>query len=159
VSNPAVPSPSNGYHVDHARMLRRCYRELTGRILLPAVEDSVATARMLYETDLVVMSHNTATDPVFNYANLAAQRLFEMPWDDYVRTPSRLSAEPVDRAERARLMAAVAERGFIEDYHGVRISRGGRRFRIEQATVWNLFDEAGNPAGQAAAFSHWVPLG
>ena len=52
-------------------------------------------------------------------------------------------------------VAAVTARGFIDDYSGIRISKMGRRFRIEQATVWNLLDEHKNHAGQAALFSQW----
>ena len=66
--------------------------------------------------------------------------------------PSRLTAEAPDRIERARLLAEVAARGSIDDYSGVRISRTGQRFRIEQATVWNLTDETGQRCGQAATF-------
>ena len=60
-----------------------------------------------------------------------------------------------DRDERARLLAAVTANGFIDDYAGIRISKTGRRFRIAQATVWNLLDESGTFSGQAAMFSRW----
>jgi len=49
----------------------------------------------------------------------------------------------------------VRDNGFIDDYSGIRISLNGRRFRINQATVWNVLDEAGAYAGQAATFSSW----
>ena len=70
----------------------------------------------------------------------------------------RLTAQAPNREERARLLAQVAAKGYIDDYSGVRISRKGRRFRIERATVWNLTDENGSPCGQAATFSKWKPL-
>lgn len=69
------------------------------------------------------------------YANLTAQRLFEMTWYEITSLPSRLSAEPESREERARLLAAVSKRGFIEDYCGVRVSSSGRCIMIEQETV------------------------
>ena len=47
--------------------------------------------------------------------------------------------------------------GFVDDYQGIRISRTGKRFRIEQAIVWNLVDDQGRHAGQAATFDHWSP--
>ena len=72
--------------------------------------------------------------------------------------PSRLSAEPDLRSERAALMARVTRDGFIDDYSGVRVSATGRRFRIQKATVWNLDDDAGTRHGQAAAFSDWAFL-
>jgi predicted DNA-binding protein (UPF0251 family) len=78
-----------------------------------------------------------------------------MSWAELTRTPSRLTAEAPNREERARLLAEVAARGFIDDYSGIRISKTGRRFRIAQATVWNLLSETGQPCGQAAMFSRW----
>ena len=53
------------------------------------------------------------------------------------------------------VLAEVTAHGFIENYSGIRISKNGRRFRIAQATVWNLLAEKGEPRGQAAMFSQW----
>jgi predicted DNA-binding protein (UPF0251 family) len=92
---------------------------------------------------------------VLNYGNRAALALWEMSWQELTRTPSRRTAEAPNRAERARLLVAVTERGFIDDYNGVRISRTGRRFHIARATVWNLLTEEGARCGQAAMFSEW----
>ena len=90
-----------------------------------------------------------------NYGNAAALALWEMPWAELKRTPSRLTAEAPDRDERTRLLETVKTRGFIDDYSGIRISKTGRRFKISRATVWNLISETGRPCGQAAMFSHW----
>jgi PAS domain-containing protein len=93
------------------------------------------------------------SDHVFCYANAAALTAFETTWDGLIGLPSSASAEPVHRDERRRLLDEVGRRGFIEDYSGIRISRKGRRFRILRATVFNLLDEAGRYAGQAATFT------
>lgn len=152
------PGPANDWLAEHAALLIRCYRQWTGRDLVdPCLPPSMA-AQALYEAPFVVLSHNTEADPRFTYANLSAQRLFEMPWAEIVGLPSRYSAEPLAREERERLLQRVAEHGFIDDYSGVRIAKSGRRFRIVQATVWNLFDPAGQPAGQAACFGNWQAL-
>jgi hypothetical protein len=82
-----------------------------------------------------------------------------MDWDTLVRTPSRQTAEPVHRVERAAFLARVRENGFVDDYSGIRISKNGRRFRIRRATVWNLDDADGRYAGQAATFAEWEFLG
>lgn len=89
------------------------------------------------------------------YANRAGMKLFELTWDELTVFPSRRTAEPAHQEARARLLATVARRGFIDDYQGVRITRSGRRFVIEQATVWNVFDARGGRCGQAATFSRW----
>jgi len=81
-----------------------------------------------------------------------------MSWAELTQTPSRCSAEPLERAERERLMTTVRAQGFIGDYCGVRISARGARFLIEQAIVWNVFDLDDRLAGQAAMFDQWTPL-
>jgi hypothetical protein len=152
-----APGSSNGFHDKHVTRLATSYMHWTGKSLGatgPAGEQ--VDAQMIYRAPFVVLSHDTAQDPIFNYANLIGQRLFEMTWADFMVTPSRYSAEPLARSERLRLFDRVASIGFIDDYRGIRISRTGRRFRIDQATVWTVRDEAGNFAGQAAMFSEWA---
>jgi hypothetical protein len=102
-----------------------------------------------------VLAHNTEPDPRFIYANKTAQACFEYTWDEFISLPSRLSAEAPNRAERQRLMEAVALKGFISDYSGLRISKSGRRFSIENGIVWQLIDRNGHSHGQAATFSSW----
>ena len=138
-------------------MLCASYQRLTGSDLITA-DSGRSLAEALYQAPFVVLSHGTESDPIFNYANLTAQRLFEMTWAQITALPSRFSAEPLSRRERERLLKAVSERGYIDDYRGVRISSTGRRFMIEQATVWNLRDTQGRPTGQAATFAEWVVL-
>jgi hypothetical protein len=46
----------------------------------------------------------------------AGLELFEMDWDTFVRTPSRFSAGPVDRAERAALLACASRDGVVTNY-------------------------------------------
>ena len=64
----------------------------------------------------------------------------------------------MERQERARQLERVRRDGFIDDYAGVRISATGKRFRIEQAVVWNLIDGNGEIHGQAATFDRWKPI-
>jgi hypothetical protein len=156
--NDSEPGVGNFYLRDHALLLLASYRRLTGRDLLPAALPTLQAARDLYHAPFVVLSHDTAADPVFTYANLTAQRLFEMPWPEIVGMPSRLSAESPLREERQRLLDRVAANGYIDDYRGVRIARTGRRFMIGNSTVWNLIDDRGGKVGQAATFSEWLPV-
>lgn len=152
------PDASNGFQASSASLIVASHRRLVGQPLLPAsVAADVGIA--LYQAPLVVLAHDMAADPVFFYANRMAQGLFEMTWDEMVRLPSRLSAQPLAREEREHLLKRVAERGYVDDYSGIRVSKTGRRFRIEGATVWNLVGANGVCVGQAAAFDAWVPLG
>ena len=152
------PSPANRYRVEHAECLRRTYHALTGRDLIdPALSPEVA-ADALFHAPFVVLSHDAAPDPILTYGNRQALELFKLTWEQLIQMPSRLTAEAPDRAERVRSLAQVAAQGFIDDYSGVRISRTGQRFRIEQATAWNLTDERGRLCGQAATFREWHDL-
>lgn len=106
----------------------------------------------LYECPFVVLSHGQQADPVLNYGNLAAQKLWEMDWSTFTNTPSRLTAEPMERETRDNFLRTVSDYGFIDNYTGIRLSSKGRRFYILEATVWNLLDKKGINHGQAATF-------
>ena len=138
--------------IAQTQTLARSLKQWTGRDLLPGDFSPAELAEKLFHAPFVLVSHGTEADPVLNYGNAAALALWEMSWDELTRTPSRLTAEAPNREERARLLAAVTARGFIDDYSGVRISKTGRRFHIARATVWNLISETGRPCGQAAMF-------
>lgn len=131
-------------------LLTDSHRRLVGR---PLVADETADAAWLYaEAPFAVLAHDTCADPLFIYANRAAQAAFGYEWDEIVGLPSRFSAEAPDRAERQRLLDAVARDGFVADYSGIRIAKSGRRFAITDGRVWQLVDEAGVIRGQAATF-------
>jgi MEKHLA domain len=155
--NPCRPEPSeeNQFCRDHVGALLASLRRWTGRDLVDRQLPMVEQARRIFYAPFAVLSHNNAADPILNYGNRAVMELFELSWQELTQTPSRLTAAAVHRDERARLLETVTRRGFIDDYRGVRVSQSGRRFLIENATVWNLLDEAGAPYGQAATFSGW----
>ena len=145
------PAEKNNFLVEHAQLLKDSYRHLLLKDLIENTYSDEAFARQLFHASFAVVSHDTASDPVFNYANLKALELFELSWEDFTRLPSRLSAEPVNQAERERLLAEVTQKGYIDHYEGVRVSSTGKRFLIKNAVVWNLMDNK----GQAAWFGEW----
>ena len=110
------------------------------------------SAKALYHAPFPVLSHNTAADPVLNYGNLAAQQLWEMGWDALTALPSRLTAEPAERAQRDAMFAELRDKGFIENYAGIRISATGKRFEIRNAIIWPLLGPGGVKVGEAATF-------
>ncbi len=132
-------------NASHARLLGR---ELTER-----------GARWLYrEAPFVVLAHGVGPDPVFTYANRAAQTCFGYDRESFLTLPSRLSAEADARDSRRRVFDEVARSGFVTGYSGVRVTKTGRRFRIEDATIWRLTDADGAFLGEAATFARWVDL-
>jgi hypothetical protein len=136
------------------QLIAESYARLLGRPLVAAGD----IAASLWTAPQVIVAHDTQVDPAFFYGNRLALQVFAMDFAAFTRLPSRYSAEPLERGERAHLLARVTRDGFIDDYAGVRIAANGRRFRIEQAVVWNLIDAAGACHGQAATFSRWVLL-
>ncbi len=143
---------------DPVPLIVRSYRHWTGENLLPPGPAESGWAEALEEVSRVVVAHDTAEEPCFIYGNRAALELFEMRREAFIGMPSRLSAEPVWREERARVLEEVRVRGFSTSYSAVRISATGKRFRIENAVLWNLVDSHGVRRGQAAAFSEWTVL-
>ena len=136
---------------DFFALLTGSYARRLGETLVPAGAD----AGWLYgQAPFAVLAHDGGADPRFVYANRAAQACFGYERDDLIGLPSRLSAEAPERAERQRLLDAVARDGFTRGYRGLRIAKDGRRFWIERAVVWQL-DRDGVTLGQAATFSDW----
>ncbi len=144
--------------VEWTRRLLDSFRHWTGRELIERQGDPEFQARVLFESPMVVVSHGTEADPILNYGNQAALDLWEMTWKQLIKTPSRLTAEPVDRAEREWMLEQARLRGYIDTYRGVRISGTGRRFLVENALIWNVFGAGHRQLGQAATFARWTWL-
>lgn len=144
--------------VEWSQLLLDSYRHWIGNDLIERTPDAEQQARTLFEASFVVVSHGVEPDPILNYANQTALDLWELSWDRFIKTPSRLTAEPDERAERERLLMQARAEGYYDGYRGVRISSTGRRFRVEQALIWTVIDSAGRPIGQGATFSQWSHL-
>jgi MEKHLA domain len=153
----------------HVQRLLKSFQHWTGKPLLdmeqllnraentliPSPEEQ---AEVLFNAPFVVVSHGAEPDPILNYGNRKALELWEMDWQQFTQTPSRLTAEPIAQAERSRLLQATQENGFICNYHSIRISSTGKRFWIRDVMVWNVLDEMGIKCGQAAMFERWEPI-
>jgi hypothetical protein len=150
--------------------LLRSHEQAFGRPLLaglPSDATPLQWSQALFAAAAVVLAHDGADPggdpgPRLIYANRAALQLWQRPWTELVGMPSRLTAEPAERAERAQALHSVQRRQAIADYSGIRIDSQGRRFRIAGARVWSLTPAASSSSehdlqacGQAAAFSSW----
>ena len=144
--------------IEWTQYLLASYVRLVKQELITRVGTPLEQAECLFNSSFVVASHGLQEDPILNYGNQRALELWEMNWEQFTQTPSRLTAEPVNREERARMLEQAKTRGYISDYRGVRISRNGKRFLVEQATVWTIQTSDGTPLGQAATFSDWTFL-
>jgi hypothetical protein len=143
--------------LNHVGLLVSSFKLLTGKNILVSGSDSDSISREIFFAPYAVMSHGTEEDPVFNYANQCALDLFEITWENFIKLPSKYSAEADSQGERERILQQVAENGYADDYSGVRISNKGRRFKIKNATVWNVIDQR-RCYGQAALIRNWTYL-
>jgi hypothetical protein len=143
--------------VAFAELLAGSHERVVGTRILPEGLAGAEAARWLYgEAPFGLLAHDTSADPSFVYANATAQKCFEYSWEEFTGMPSRLSAEADGREKRQAFMDGVLRQGYVSGYRGVRIARSGRRFWIEDTTVWNLLDRDGTLQGQAALIRGWA---
>ena len=146
--------------LQHIQLLLNSFQHWTGKALIPNTDrlTPIEIANLLFKADFVIVSHGTQADPILNYGNQKALELWQMDWSTFTTTPSRYTAEPMERSERAQLLAQAQAQGYIANYRGVRIASTGDRFYINNAIIWNVIDRDGNLCGQAATFKDWQLL-
>jgi hypothetical protein len=149
----AAPSEENDYQNAFITRLVRSFARVTGGDLVAeAGLEPKALGRSAYFGDFALLSHRGGADAVLNYGNAFSLRLWECDWDAFTSTPSAATAPQEVSGARGLLMQKVSRDNFVSGYCGERISRTGRRFLIEDVTVWRLLDEAENSFGMAAFF-------
>ncbi len=136
----------------------RSYFHWTNTHLAPSTSISSEIANSLFFAPFVLLAHGTEADPILKYGNQQALQLWEMNWEEFIKTPSRKTAEVMEQSQRQRFLEEVNKKGCIANYEGIRISNSGKQFRIFNTQVWNLVDENGVYSGQAACFDRWEYL-
>lgn len=150
----ALAKPALVAFLEHAAA---SYARAVGKPLVPATSGAELVTQ-LARARFVFLSHDTQPQPVYTFGNALALQLWEMTWDEFTSLPSNRCAEPMHREQREQFLREVAERGVACGYSGVRISKTGRRFRIEDVTCWNVTDSHGTFLGQAACYPRWTFL-
>lgn len=153
-----MPLTIDPQNLRQASLIITSYKHWIGIDLIDPTLSTAAQAKALYEASFVVVSHGIENDPIFNYANESAQKLWELSWERFTQMPSKKSAEASVRDDRATLLNNLKNTGYSNAYRGTRISSTGRRFDIVNACVWNIIDENGTYQGQAAMFAQWEYL-
>ncbi len=146
--------------IAHNQALLNSYRSHLGIELIDRSGSLLEQSQRLWHAPIVVLSHDGQADPIFTYGNQLALDLWEFDWESFIQLPSRLSAEPDAQADRDRLLAEAKAQGYIQNYQGIRRSRSGVRFWIENVTLWSFPNhasqkDASQTIAQAATFSNW----
>lgn len=137
--------------VEHIKNVLNSFEKLTGKTIINRTTPE-ADLLEIENAEFVLVSHNGAEDPILNYGNQFALKLWEMSWNDFIKTPSRKTAEPDLRVKRGEMLSIVSKQGYYENYEGVRISSSGKQFKIKNAVIWNVTNVNDVCIGQAAYF-------
>jgi hypothetical protein len=142
------------------RIMAQSFRRFTGQSIIDGDTDALsdrALAEAMFDAPQAIVSHGKEADPIFRYANRKALELWEMDWKAFTRLPSRLSAESMAdiQSDRDALLKAALQKGWVDNYQGIRVSSTGKRFYIDQTVLWNVVDENGIRHGQAAFIRQW----
>ena len=114
-------------------------------------------SKQLFEAEFIVASDGTQVDPILNYGNQKALDVWELTWDEFMQTPSRKTAETIEQKERDRLLAETTEKGFCY-FSTIRITKTGKRFKINNGIVWKVINKEQVYQGKAACFSDFYFL-
>jgi MEKHLA domain len=149
----ALPSDLNNYHQQHILIMLENLKRWTKIDLITEYNFSLdRLGQQVFDADFYLLSHDATADPVLTYGNNRVLTQWEVSWAELTTMYSRETAKPIDRADRATLMAQVKAANYISGYSGLRISKTGREFQILDGIIWNLFDDHGDFYGQAAWF-------
>ena len=134
------------------------FRRLLGRDLVDRSGDAAEDARRLFDLPLAVLAHDTAPRPLLDWANLAAARAFDATPAALLGRPSADTAPADAVGDREKLFETLDREGVVTGYWGVRVSLAGRRFVIDDVTVFKVTDALGRPAGHAAVIGNTGPV-
>jgi hypothetical protein len=149
----SMPGPDNGWQGDHVARLLAAFTRAAGRDLAAEMGlDPVRLGQSAWDGGFALLSHRGDARATLNYGNRFALSLWELDWAAFTATPSAVTAPEGDVAERRAMMDAVAAQGHVGNYSGRRVSATGRLFIIENATIWRLVEDSGEPFGVAATF-------
>ena len=150
-----IPSSENSFLKDYIHIITKNLKELANINIVDSCLSLEEQAKQIFNAGYILLAHNGTDDPIFNYANQTALELFEMPWDEFIGMPSKYSAESDERSKREEFLAEVKEKGYSNNYSGIRISKSGKRFEIKNVILWNVYDSEGKRIGQAAMFDEY----
>lgn len=155
MKNTGLPSSENSYLKDYIHQITGSLKKLANIEIVDFSLSLEDQAQQAFNSDYVLLAHNASNEPIFNYANQTALRLFEMSWAEFTSMSSKYSAESDERGKREQFLAEVTEKGYSKNYSGIRISKTGRRFEIKNVILWNVYDSENNRIGQAALFDEY----
>lgn len=146
-------------------LIARSYKQFTNKDLSNIDDlDSVIAAHSNIKNLIKKISENNSivnecfdlsADPIFIYGNNAALKLWELSFEEFTKFSSRNTANLDQQSSRNSLLQEVLDKGFIENYSGIRVSKSGKKFMIENAMVFQVYDLQDHNIAQAVLFANW----
>ena len=152
----AMESNKNYTTEEWVSLLLKSYFQLFKKDLIPKSSDIMDS---LFKANFYLVSHQYKNEPILVYGNQKVLDRWEMTWEVFVGTPSRLTAEKELQNKRAEMLKIADKQGYFDKYEGIRISSKGKRFWIKDALIFNIYKDASSNLnskviGQAALFYH-----
>jgi len=112
----------------------------------------------LFTSSAAILSHDivhtkTSRDNIYNYANQTALSVCERTFEEQTSLPSNKSVRQTEPPleSRNRILAQCLAKGWVQ-FSTQRISATGKTVLLNDAVLFNLFDEYGLYRGQAVVF-------
>jgi hypothetical protein len=149
--------------IQQSTAILTCFEITTGQCLrarlgISMQAENEVLAKCLFEAPAAILSHDVVSengkrDNVYNYANKAALTVFERSFEEQTQLASSKSAESNSSRQENRnsLLAQCLAKGSVV-FSTQRTSATGKTVELNNAILFNLFDEAGVYAGQAVVF-------
>jgi len=129
-----------------------CFLKLSGK-RLPTPPDVIDRYTWIdQEAPYSILVHDTQSDPVYIYVNQRAISCFKYTLEEFLTTPSRLSATESTQDERNHLFDTARKNGIAYNYTGPRVDKYGNIFNINDCIVWEVRKNDGTKIGEAALF-------
>lgn len=144
----SIEELSTEFYVQHSLLI---YESFTNNFIEFPIHfsDSVDLSLKLYHAPFLVFSIDSLETPKYNYLNYRAQQTFEINRqnlnDFYLKdsVPEQLHNNLLGFTKH------ICETGKFANYNGVRMSKSGNQFRLNNAYVWSLLASDGTYKGVA----------
>lgn len=134
-------------------LLNKRFEESFNDTLVPFL-DAQDLAIKLHHAPYPLFAYDGNDNPKYTYMNLAAQRLFKVEQHEVKHLHVTETTEELLRKNLLNFIQEVKSKKRYLSYSGLRITKNGERFRLENAYLWVIYDDHKQYIGQGCM----VPL-
>lgn len=147
------PDVGNGFQRNHMNLMRNNLVRAGGVDIFNFSKAGVEAAERMFHAPFALFSYGNEEEPIYNYANLTALKLFDISWEDLTQTRIQDSFEAEEWKKHLGIMNQVQEKGALPNYCSSRKIKTGKSFHFKKGIIWSLKDEYLTHTGQAVVFT------